>query len=77
LQHWKQSADLNKSSSASQVLAFVEQMQLMYRTIAAVPCWLLYYDSLSMGAFWTSGMHGENRPFQFLLLQTCANPVCL
>ncbi|EIE26740.1 hypothetical protein COCSUDRAFT_64636 [Coccomyxa subellipsoidea C-169] len=42
----------------SQVLAFLEQLVLMYRTIAAVPCWLLYYDSLSMGAFWTSSMHG-------------------
>ncbi len=48
------------SVSDGQVLAFLEQLVLMYRTIAAVPCWLLYYDSLSMGAFWTSSMHGES-----------------
>ncbi|KAK9917011.1 hypothetical protein WJX75_009971 [Coccomyxa subellipsoidea] len=42
----------------SQVLAFLEQVLLMYRTIAAVPCWMLYYDSIGMGAFWTSSMHG-------------------
>ncbi|CAL8467079.1 g6615 [Coccomyxa elongata] len=42
----------------SQVLAFLEQLMGMYRTVATVPCWLLYYDSLNMGAFWTSSMHG-------------------
>lgn len=46
---------------AVQVLAFLEQVLLMYRTIAAVPCWMLYYDSIGMGAFWTSSMHGESR----------------
>ena len=41
-----------------QVLSLVEQFLLMYRTVATVPCWLLYFHSLAMGDILTSGMHG-------------------
>lgn len=41
-----------------QVLSLVEQFLLMYRTLATVPCWLLYFHSLAMGDILTSGMHG-------------------
>lgn len=40
------------------MLSLVEQFLLMYRTLATVPCWLLYFHSLAMGDILTSGMHG-------------------
>jgi hypothetical protein len=45
----------------AQVLSLVEQFLLMYRTVATVPCWLLYFHSLAMGDILTSGMHGAPR----------------
>lgn len=44
--------------AAIQVLSFMEQMLLIYRTIVTVPCWLLFYESIGLGSLLTSFMKG-------------------
>ena len=42
-----------------QVLSFMEQLLLMYRTVVSVPCWLLFYEGIGMGALLTSLIRGS------------------
>ena len=44
---------------ATQVLSFMEQLLLIYRTLLTIPCWLLFYEGIGMGALLTSFMRGE------------------
>lgn len=53
------SASLQCDLAAMQVLSFMEQLLLIYRTVVTVPCWLLFYESIGMGALLTSFMRGE------------------
>ena len=48
-----------------QVLSFVEQMLLIYRTMVTIPCWLAFYEGIGMGSLLTSFMKG--RPLVLLL----------
>ena len=41
------------------MLSFMEQLLLMYRTLLTIPCWLLFYEGIGMGALLTSSMRGE------------------
>ena len=50
---------LHSDLAAIQVLSFMEQLLLIYRTIVTVPCWLLFYEGIGMGALLTSFMRGE------------------
>lgn len=63
----------NQFYAFQQVLSFLEQLLQMYRTVVTVPCWIMYYNSLGMGFFWTWCLHGALRqPFW-----TCLNAMCV
>ncbi|CAK0735440.1 hypothetical protein CVIRNUC_000581 [Coccomyxa viridis] len=42
----------------AQVMSFMEQLLLIYRTIATIPVWLLFYEGIGMGSLLTSLMRG-------------------
>ena len=70
-------------------MSFMEQLLLIYRTIATIPVWLLFYEGIGMGSLLTSLMRGEallwwsfwhpcylREPLSCLCWSTCPELAC-